>query len=77
MAEYIVFSKSMTRVYSKRLKTEMALVTNQTSFETQGYCFVCEKTSFHTDFLYSDPNDLVDGKRNPTGVNMLPAPVAN
>ena len=37
-----------------------------TSFVSKGFCFVCGKnTNFHTDFLYSDPNHVVDGHQIP------------
>ena len=66
LAEYIVFSESMLGKYKKRSEAEIALLTNDTSFDTRGYCFVCgKKSTFHTDFLYSNPNDIVGDKRVP------------
>jgi SAM-dependent methyltransferase len=65
-AEYIHFSESMVGEFKTRLDAETALLTDDASFDTKGYCFVCGKTStFHTDFLYSDPNNSAGNKRIP------------
>lgn len=66
ISEYIEYSESMQSEYKKRRDIETALLTNNDSFCTKGYCFICSKNlSFHTDFLYSEPNDIVNNKRVP------------
>ena len=66
IAEYINFSESMLGEYKQRRSAEIALLTNDVSLVTEGYCFVCsKKVIFHTDFLYSDPNNFVGNKRIP------------
>lgn len=52
--------------YARRQQAEFALITETTSFSSRGYCFVCgKKSTFQTDFLYSDPHHIVDGKPIP------------
>lgn len=56
----------MQRKHKKWRDIEFALLTNDVSIETEGYCFTCSNnSSFHTDFLYSDPNHMVNNKRVP------------
>jgi SAM-dependent methyltransferase len=67
-AEYIRHSESLVGKYKhrKRCKAESALLTTDAAINTKGYCFICGKEStFHTDFLYSDPNDFIGDKRVP------------
>src|SRR5690554_1000038 len=56
----------MRSKYAQRQQAELALITDLTSFNSHGYCYVCSrKTNFHTDFLYADPNNIVDNKPIP------------
>lgn len=66
LAGYLDYSESMRSEYASRQQAELALITDNTSFDSNGFCFVCgRKSVFQTDFLYSDPNHIVAGKPIP------------
>lgn len=66
LAGYLDYSESMRSEYARRQQAELTLIADNTPFDTSGFCFVCGKRStFQTDFLYSDPNNVVDGKPIP------------
>jgi hypothetical protein len=71
--EYVAYAKSMNSEYLRRKEIEAKLITNDETFQTEGFCFVCGKVMrFYTDFMYPFITD--DGERIPNWRERLVCP---
>jgi SAM-dependent methyltransferase len=72
--DFVAYYKSMESTFAVQLERELAMITDDVSFTTPGYCYPCRKeVALKTDFLYSG-EARINGRKIPNWRERLNCP---